>query len=165
MGWMARTSGLLTFLLVAGDSWSVLLEHKGQPGVSLVITGRVVDAQDRPLPGVSIQVFQGVHHEDKVSSDLPQPRLQGHLTTNQDGRYRIEIIVPSHPTGAGPTVPIQFRIAAPHQKPRWFELFFAGDGSGTPAAALPGLNPERFGPVEALSANSDGMVIHRDFRI
>ena len=78
-----------------------------EPGIRLVIAGRVLDAATRkPVANASLYVYhtdaKGYYTPD-AANDNRNPRLRAHLRTNQDGAFEARTIRPApYPRGGVP---------------------------------------------------------------
>jgi catechol 1,2-dioxygenase len=117
-------------------------EH--EPGEPLTLTGRVTDADGRPLAGAVLDVwhadadgyYSGFH------PDLPAGILRGKVVADEEGRYTVRTILPAPytiphdgPTGAmvaacdwHPWRPahVHLIVEAPGHEPLITQLFFSG---------------------------------------
>ncbi len=76
--------------------WKIRITSENEPGIPMIVTGRVVDRQGRPVPHVKVYVF----HADATGRYNPQqdesrPRLHGTLWTNEEGRFEFRTIRPA----------------------------------------------------------------------
>jgi len=145
-GWVARAAALLaTKPLTEGpfyprmlplDDDNDLTQVKGVNGVAkgivLDLTGRVVDAEGRPLAGTQVEIWQcnafgRYHHPDDHSSAPLDPGFQGHgkTVTDADGRYRFRTIKPVPYPGRTPH--IHFRLASREAGALTTQMFVAGE--------------------------------------
>ncbi len=77
-------------------------QHKGEPiGERIVLSGRVLDENDRPVPNVMIEILQAnscgryVHEYDQHDAPRdPNFTGAGRVTTDAQGRYRFVTIKP-----------------------------------------------------------------------
>src|SRR6185295_6844315 len=67
------------------------LLEPGIPGTRIVVSGRVFSRECRPLAGALLDFW---HAGDDGEYDNQGFRLRGHQFTDQDGRYRLETVVP-----------------------------------------------------------------------
>src|SRR5262249_9637986 len=88
-------------LKVRADEAGPLTVHLEETGAA---TGRVVDARGRPWPGVAVTVrlnFDPAATKDLPATDLFQSGmervLQAQATTDRDGKFRVEGLVPGLP--------------------------------------------------------------------
>src|SRR5687768_11498961 len=72
-------------------------QHAGDPlGERIIVTGRVIDEDDRPVPNILIEVWQAnaagryIHVTDQHDAPLdPNFSGAGRVVTDADGRYRL----------------------------------------------------------------------------
>jgi protocatechuate 3,4-dioxygenase beta subunit len=77
-------------------------QHKGEPiGERIVVTGRVLDEDDRPIANTLVELWQAnaagryVHGKDRHPAPLdPNFTGAGHVVTDEHGRYRFVTIKP-----------------------------------------------------------------------
>ena len=77
-------------------------QHKGEPiGERIVVTGRVLDENGRPVPRTLVEVWQAnasgryIHKKDQHDAPLdPNFTGTGRMVTGDDGRYRFVTIKP-----------------------------------------------------------------------
>lgn len=118
----------------AGAPFRGKLSLPGEPGTTLVLTGRVwaYDTK-RPLPGVVLD-FWHVDMQEKYSNGTTDFRNRGRLVSSETGQYELESIRPipyrPNPTGA----PDFWRCAhfhlvavSPGYQPLITEIHFHGD--------------------------------------
>lgn len=107
----------LTEVTGPGDRWDALMgdaladltsQHKGTPvGQRIIVSGRVLDEQRRPVPNTVIEVWQAnaagryVHSKDDWDAPLdPNFTGAGRVITDDRGRYRYVTIRPgAYPWG------------------------------------------------------------------
>jgi protocatechuate 3,4-dioxygenase beta subunit len=88
-------------------------------GTRLVVAGSVVATDCRPVPGALVDVWQA---DDRGDYDNAGFRLRGHQFADEQGRYRIETIVPG--AYSGRTRHIHVRVQAPNQPALTTQLYF-----------------------------------------
>ena len=95
-------------------------------GTSLVVTGRVLDADCRPIAGAVLDFWQA--DADGVYDNVGF-RLRGHQRTDADGRYLLETIVPGHYLNGSQYRPahLHVKLAAPARPLLTTQLYFEGD--------------------------------------
>ncbi|MBJ7596582.1 MAG: dioxygenase, partial [Candidatus Dormibacteraeota bacterium] len=95
-----------------------------QPGISgtqLVLTGRVLALDCRPLGGVVLDFWQA---DASGSYDNSGFRLRGHQATDAEGRYSLTTVMPGEYPGR--TEHIHVKVAAPGRPVVTTQLFFPG---------------------------------------
>ena len=113
----------------------------GEPlGERIVVAGRVLDEDGRPLPNTLLEVWQAnaagryIHKNDQHDAPLdPNFRGSGRCVTDADGRYRFYSIKPgaypwgNHPNGWRPNH-IHFSLFGPSFVTRLVtQMYFPGD--------------------------------------
>lgn len=107
---------------------------KDEPGEPLVVSGRVVDDDLKPVKDALIYVFH-TNHQGSYSStggnatmgDSLNPRLFGYLRTDADGRYQYRTIRPAGYPGDGPPAHVHYEVEARGHPQLVTELMFEGD--------------------------------------
>jgi protocatechuate 3,4-dioxygenase beta subunit len=116
-------------------------QHSGQPlGERIVVSGRVIDEDGRPVRDTLIEIWQAnaagryLHKRDQHNAPLdPNFRGSGHALTDSEGRYRFVTIRPGeYPWGnhhnAWRPAHIHFSIFGPAFATRLItQMFFPGD--------------------------------------
>jgi protocatechuate 3,4-dioxygenase beta subunit len=77
-------------------------QHEGEPiGERIIVTGRVLDEDERPIPNTLVELWQAnaagryVHGKDQHPAPLDRNFTgAGHVVTDRDGRYRFVTIKP-----------------------------------------------------------------------
>lgn len=111
---------------------SITVPPAGEPGVALVVEGRVLTAGGAPAKGVDVYVY----HTDARGYYSPEgrdernPRLRGWLRTDDQGRYQVRTIRPGPYPNSGPPAHIHYEVTAPGGVQK-FELVFEGDARMT----------------------------------
>nr|WP_156640507.1 protocatechuate 3,4-dioxygenase subunit beta [Bosea sp. PAMC 26642] len=94
--------------LMGGAMADLTTQHKGEPqGQRIVVTGRVLDEQGRPVPNTVVEVWQAnaagryIHGKDDWPAPLdPNFTGAGRIFTDAEGRYRYVTIRPgAYPWG------------------------------------------------------------------
>ena len=105
------------------------LRRFGHRGRDLILRGRVLDTQCRPIPNAVLDLWQvdenGVY--DNINYDY-----RGHCFTNGDGTFEVKTIVPVPYSFAGVwrARHIHVKVQGPHTKLLTTQLFFPGDPVG-----------------------------------
>lgn len=109
-----------------------VITPESEPGTRLTVSGRVLGADERPLAGASIYVYQ-TDAEGKYipggtgSAGSDRPRLFGYLRSDARGEYSFSTIRPgSYPNSRNPGH-IHFEVVADGHQPRIYEIVFEGD--------------------------------------
>jgi len=143
---LAQTEGPF---FTAGSPERTSLLESGMGGTKLVLSGVVMSTACKPIAKAKLDFWQA---DDKGVYDNSGFRLRGHQFTDDQGRYRLETVVPGLYTGR--TEHIHVKIQAPGKAVVTSQLYFpdvarnTNDGSfdatlliavqGTPAAGLQG---------------------------
>ena len=123
---------LLVTVLTFFSPSHLLLAPPGEPGVRIVVSGRVLDASGRPVPHVDIRAYhtdaRGLYRADgSMYSDTAPPRLRGSLRTADDGSYDIETIRPAPYPNRSQPAHIHFELRTPNGSRGYAILYFADD--------------------------------------
>jgi len=106
-------------------------QHAGEPlGIPLNLTGRVVDARNRALAGVRVEIWQcdanGRYHHVGDSNDQDEAfQGYGEFTTTRDGEYAFRTIRPVAYYGRTPH--IHFRLSGQGLEGLTTQMFVAGE--------------------------------------
>ncbi len=92
----------------AGSPERTSLVDSGMPGTRVIVSGRVLTLDCRPLSGVVLDFWQA---DASGVYDNAGYRLRGHLTSDSDGRYSLQTIVPGEYPGR--TQHIHVKVEAP----------------------------------------------------
>jgi hypothetical protein len=84
--------------------WEIRIAPRGEPGTRLILSGRVVSRDRRPLPGATLFVY---HADAKglyaaAGDRTGEPRLGGVLRSGERGEFRIHTVLPGTEAGAPP---------------------------------------------------------------
>lgn len=113
----------------------------GEPlGERIIVTGRVIDEDDRPVPNTLVEVWQAnaagryIHRNDQHDAPLdPNFRGSGRCVTDAEGRYRFLSVKPgAYPWGNHPNAwrpnHIHFSLFGPSFVTRLVtQMYFPGD--------------------------------------
>jgi protocatechuate 3,4-dioxygenase beta subunit len=115
----------------------VSLLEPGVAGPPIVVAGSVLSTDCRPIPGALLDFWQA---DGRGEYDNAGFRLRGHQFADEQGRYRLETVVPGlYP---GRTRHIHVRVQAPNQPPLTTQLYFPdepgnrGDGIFRPELVM-----------------------------
>lgn len=101
-----------------------------EPGTRLLVSGRVLGADNKPVPGASIYVYHTDQKGEYVhgsNAGMDRPRLFGYLRSDSEGRYSFETIRPaSYPNSRIPAH-VHFEIVPSGHPSRIYEIMFEGD--------------------------------------
>jgi protocatechuate 3,4-dioxygenase beta subunit len=98
------------------------LLESGMAGSRIVVSGSVLSTNCRPIPGALLDFWQA---DDRGEYDNSGFRLRGHQFADDQGRYRLETVVPGlYP---GRTRHIHVRVQAPSQPVLTTQLYFPGE--------------------------------------
>jgi len=94
--------------------------------VRIVVAGVVLSTSCQPVPRALIDVW---HADSNGAYDNAGYRLRGHQFTDDQGRYRLETIVPGNYVGR--TRHFHVRVQAPNRPVLTTQLYFPGEaGNG-----------------------------------
>jgi len=106
-----------------GAPTSTNLIVPGEPGLPLVVSGKVLDPSGRPLSGASIEVW---HANARGVYDFEGYRYRARLAVGADGTYRFLTLMPGHyPERVAQH--IHYRVSVPGRKVLVTQLYFATD--------------------------------------
>jgi protocatechuate 3,4-dioxygenase beta subunit len=95
----------------------------GDPGLPLLVSGKVLDPTGKPLSGAIVEVW---HADSHGVYDLEGYRYRSRLIAGADGTYRFQTILPGHyPERVAQH--IHYRVSAPGKKVLVTQLYFATD--------------------------------------
>jgi len=105
------------------------ITSKDEPGERLIVSGKVLGTDGKPLAGASVYVYhtdaKGLYTPD--TNDNRNPRLRGYMRTDERGQYEYSTIKPaSYPNNTIPAH-IHYVVNAGGYKERIFEIVFEGD--------------------------------------
>ena len=98
------------------------LLERGMAGTPIVLSGRVLSRDCRPVPGALLDFW---HADDSGEYDNVGYRLRGHQFADDEGRYRLETIMPGLYTGR--TRHYHLKVQAPKGRVLTTQLFFPGE--------------------------------------
>jgi protocatechuate 3,4-dioxygenase beta subunit len=91
------------------------------PGTRVIVSGTVLTLDCRPLSGVVLDFWQA---DASGVYDNAGYRLRGHLTSDSDGRYSLQTIVPGEYPGR--TQHIHVKVEAPGRPVLTTQLYLPG---------------------------------------
>jgi protocatechuate 3,4-dioxygenase beta subunit len=144
----AQTEG--PFFTPSSPERASLLEP-GLAGTRLVVTGRVLTTDCRPVAGALLDFW---HADDAGVYDNVGYKLRGHQFADEAGSYTLETIVPGLYTGR--TRHIHVKVQAPNQPVLTTQLYFPGEpGNASDSIYNPALEMEVQAAAEGRSAAFD----------
>jgi protocatechuate 3,4-dioxygenase beta subunit len=102
------------------------LLEPGISGTKIVVTGMVLTTTCQPVAKALIDVW---HADDRGGYDNTGYRLRGHQFTDDQGRYRLETIVPG--IYVGRTRHFHVKVQAPNRPVLTTQLYFPGETVNT----------------------------------
>jgi protocatechuate 3,4-dioxygenase beta subunit len=123
----------------------VTLVSRAEPGEALAVTGRVLDRDGKPAPGVVLYAYHTsargwysdrAPHVAAPEGDRKHARLFGYLTTDAEGRFRIRTVRPGgYPDGDLPAhIHVELEPPGAGRATVVTEILFDDDPRLTPAA-------------------------------
>lgn len=97
------------------------LYQEGMAGTKLTLTGYVLDASCRPVPGARVDFWQA---DGRGVYDNTGYTLRGYQLTDAEGRYRLVTVIPGQYPGR--TEHIHVKVQAPGGPELTSQLFFPG---------------------------------------
>ncbi len=98
------------------------LVEPGTQAERLVLTGRVVSAQCRPVAGALLDFW---HCDEHGAYDNAGFRYRGHLFADAEGRFRLETIFPALYPGRARHIHV--KVQAPGRRILTTQIYFPGD--------------------------------------
>jgi protocatechuate 3,4-dioxygenase, beta subunit len=126
----------------------ITVADSSEPGTRLVVSGRVLGADNKPVPGASIYVYHTDQKGEYVhgsNAGMDRPRLFGYLRSDSDGRYSFATIRPAPYPNSRIPAHVHFEIAPSGYQSRIYEIMFEGDPLITSQVRAQALAP--FGPI------------------
>lgn len=102
------------------------LLEPGMAGTRIVVTGRVLSTACRPIVGALLDFWQA---DDRGEYDNAGYRLRGHQFTDEQGRYRLESVVPGLYPGRARHFHVH--VQAPNQPVLTTQLYFPDEPGNT----------------------------------
>jgi protocatechuate 3,4-dioxygenase beta subunit len=123
----------------------VTIVTSDEPGTPLFVSGRVLDRDNRPIPGARIYVYQTsargwysdrAAHFSGNEGDRRHARIFGYLTTDASGRFELRTVRPAGYPGSDLPAHIHVEVARPGGPPPALitEIQFDDDSRLTPEA-------------------------------
>ena len=133
----------------------ITIAGSAEPGVRIIVTGRVLGEDGRPVVGASIYAY----HTDSTGRYIPggtgaagsdRPRLFGYLRSDAEGRWSFATIKPGSYPGTRNPSHIHFEVTAAGFQERGYEIVFADDPFLSPQFRAQAQDP--FGTVAIVTA-------------
>ena len=141
----------------------------GEPGIPLVIRGRVLQRDGRtPAPGIIVFAYHTDHqgHYDEASKGPHSWRLKGWALTDTDGRFEFETIRPAPYPNRKQAAHVHITIEGPGVQRRSAEgLLFEGDPLITPAERAASTKAGQFGSIRPVVVRNGVQYVDLDIRI
>lgn len=102
---------------------SAMLRATSDPGMPLIVAGRVFDTRGDLVPGAKVEVWQTDH---TGHYDLKGYRYRAALLADNAGKYDFNSVMPGHYPGRI-CQHIHFAVTAPGHQPLVTQLYFATD--------------------------------------
>ena len=115
----------------AGAPFRASLVEAGSPAEKMVLTGVVLSAECRPLANVSLDFW---HADERGEYDNAGYRYRGIVTTDWQGRYRLETNLP--PPYAGRPRHIHVKVQRLGGRVLTTQLYFPGESRDAPRALV-----------------------------
>lgn len=125
------------------------LVEKGSKAEKLVLNGRVLSGNCKPLSGATLEFW---HADASGSYDDKGFRYRGVVKTDAEGRYHLETNLP--PPYSGRPRHVHVKVQRPGGKPLTTQLYFLGESGGADPKLV--LKPER--RSGALAADFDFVI-------
>lgn len=133
---------LIPTLAIASPS-RMKIAADNEPGQRMIVTGRVLNADGSPHPGLKLFAYHTDTHGEYNRDANGVARLHGTLVTASDGSYEIYTIMPGPYPGRNVPAHVHIQLGGP------------GD-----------VQPELIEFKQPVRPDSDGVIrIHRDFRL
>jgi protocatechuate 3,4-dioxygenase, beta subunit len=153
-------------------SWKTLLTAAGEPGVPMVVSGRIFAADGKtPVEGVTLHVYhtdaRGIYSDKPGNGGPPDPRIKGSMTTGKDGRYEFRSIRPASYPGTNNPQHIHAKVFGAGHAERWIpEYWFEDDPLVTADMRARRAGLGTFSPIVTPKRGADGVFSFvRDIRL
>ncbi|HUQ02847.1 MAG TPA: hypothetical protein VM261_10150 [Kofleriaceae bacterium] len=109
-----------------GSPFRAQLSDAKTRGIYMSIGGQVFGGDCRPLAGATLDVW---HADGAGEYDNTGWRLRGRLTSDQDGRWHVDSVVPGNYLNGSRFRPrhVHFKLVAPGHRELTTQLYFPGD--------------------------------------
>ena len=115
----------------AGAPARASLIEAGGKGERLVLAGRVLGADCKPVAGVTLDFWQT---DEKGEYDNERFRYRGKVTTDGEGRYRVETVLPAEYPGRPRHIHVKLQRAG--GRVLTTQLYFPGESRNQNAALV-----------------------------
>lgn len=109
-----------------GSPFRAQLSDAKTKGITMSIGGQIFGADCRPLAGATLDLW---HADGAGEYDNTGWRLRGRLTTDKDGRWHVDSVVPGHYLNGSRYRPrhVHAKLTAPGHRELTTQLYFPGD--------------------------------------
>ncbi|MCI0697302.1 hypothetical protein L0337_35520 [candidate division KSB1 bacterium] len=141
-------------------SWKTVIASSDEPGEPLVVSGTVYKPGGKtPVEGITVYVYhtdaEGYYRKGSNSSS--NPRLNGAMRTNAEGKYEYRTIKPAAYPGGGNPAHVHYVISGKGYSKQYDELQFEGDRwLGNPNLSA-SQRADTFLSVRPLTKDKDGV--------
>lgn len=144
-----------------GAPSSVQIVAAAEPGERLILSGRVVDRDERPQRDVTVYVYQtdalGLYYRE--GRRQAGPRLRGWARTDGQGGYEFATIRPAHYPGERIPQHIHMTVSSDTLNEWWLpDVRFEGDPFLTADEQARSLRDGQYGNVRRLEPHADGVL-------
>ena len=125
-----RATGQTPHLAPANAPSRITIADSTEPGTRLTVSGRVMGADNKPVPSASIYVYHTDNKGEYVpgsNAGMDRPRLHGFLRSDAEGRYSFTTIRPAPYPGSRIPAHVHFEIVPSGHPSRIYEIMFEGD--------------------------------------
>jgi protocatechuate 3,4-dioxygenase beta subunit len=113
-------------------SWKAVLIDDGEPGVPMVVSGRIFAADGKtPVEGVTLHAYhtdaRGLYSEKDGRGGPPDPRIKGSIKTDREGRYEFRSVRPASYPGSRNPQHIHAKVFGAGYAERWIPEYWFDD--------------------------------------
>jgi protocatechuate 3,4-dioxygenase, beta subunit len=149
----------------SGDSstalaWKTVITSSDEPGEPLIVSGTVYKP-DGKTPAAGITVY--VYHTDaegyyrKGSNSSSNPRLNGTMITNAEGKYEFRTIKPGNYPGGGVPAHVHYVLSGKGYEKQYEEVMFEGDPYLSERVRANAAKDGTFATARPLTRDKDGV--------
>ena len=127
---VGRATAQTPHLAPANAPSRITIADSTEPGTRLTVSGRVMGADNKPVPSASIYVYHTDNKGEYVpgsNAGMDRPRLHGFLRSDAEGRYSFTTIRPAPYPGSRIPAHVHFEIVPSGHPSRIYEIMFEGD--------------------------------------